>query len=320
MTPGPEADRLRAIIETQTEIAVTRLNLDDVMQRVTDRALELTGAAAAVVEVADRDEMVYRAVAGTARPFLGLRLLQSSSLSGLCALRGELLRCDDAATDERVDEEASRRIGAMSIVCVPLSHDDETVGVLKVYAPDPHHFADEDVETLDLLSGTIAAHLSKAAAYEAAVGDSRTDFLTGLGNVRAYDEALAREASRASRYGSDLSLAMFDLDALGVVNEAHGNARGDELLKEVARILAGARTSDLAFRIGGDEFALLLPETEHEPARLVADRVVKQVQANEVIGGQVTVSAGVAPARSLDPRKVHADAEAALGAAKKLRS
>ena len=239
MSKRAEADRLRMVVETQSEIAGSRLDVDEVMRRVVERAREITDAAAAVVEMADGDELVYRAASGTATQFLGLRMEAAKSLSGLCMDTGQLLRCDDASTDPRVNAELCLRLGAVSMICVPLAtsrrRNRGRAQALRVRQPEAFDAADE--ETLGLLSGVIAAHLTNATEFAAARDESRRDALTGLGNRRAYDEALIREAARAARYGSLLSLALFDVDGFKAVNDRYGHPRGDAVLAEVGRIL-----------------------------------------------------------------------------------
>ncbi len=172
--PAPSdtvVDRLRAVIDIQNEIAATRLDADAVMAIVTRRAAGLTGAEASVLELADGDEMVYRAVHGAAEELLGMRLPVQGSLSGLCVLLDEPLRCDDAETDPRVNADACRRAGVGSMICVPLRHSGQAVGAFKVYSGAPGAFDDDDVEVLGLLSGVAAAHLTHAAEYTAAAED-----------------------------------------------------------------------------------------------------------------------------------------------------
>ena len=321
MSGRTEADRLRMVVETQSEITGSRLDVEEVMRRVVERAQEITSGNAAVVEIADGDEMVYRAASGTARQFLGLRIDASKGLAGLCMDTGQLLRCDDAGTDPRVDPELCRGMGAVSIICVPLRHPDgRAVGVLEVCAPHAEAFDAADEDTLGLLSGVIAAHLTNATQFAAVRDESRRDALTGLGNRRAYDEALAREAARSARYGSLLSLALFDVDGFRAVNDRHGHPRGDAVLAEVGRILGGGRTGDQAFRLGGDEFALVLVETGLNEAQLVAGRMVEAVAESVQIARQATISMGVAEARSLDPRALHAEADAALHRSRQARA
>ena len=97
------AERLLRIVEIQNEIAATQLNLDAVMQLVAERAAEMTGAHAGIVELPSANEMVYRAATGEAADHIGLRLHVDESLSGLCLRAGVVLRCDDARSDVRVD-------------------------------------------------------------------------------------------------------------------------------------------------------------------------------------------------------------------------
>ncbi len=125
---GLSPRRMLAIIETQSEIASAGLALDEVMALVVSRAQAITGAAAAVVELIEGEEMVYHAVSGSAEGFRGVRLAVQTSLSGRCLLQGEVLYCRDAEGDPRVDLEATRRVGARSMLCVPLTHGARAVG------------------------------------------------------------------------------------------------------------------------------------------------------------------------------------------------
>jgi diguanylate cyclase len=308
-------DRLRAIIQTQTEIAASDLDLDAVMQLIATRGQELTKASAGVVEIVDGDEMVYRVTTGEATPFLGVRLKMAASLSGLCVREQRVLRSDDTVSDSRVDGEACRRVDARSMLCVPLVHDGETVGVLKVYSPQAHNFGDEDVETLELLSALIAAHMSHASLFAAEVHGGRHDALTGLLNRRAYEERLPVEIARASRYAWPLSLCLLDLDGFKQINDTLGHPAGDQALRQVAALIDESRLADDGFRIGGDEFALLMPKTCAEDAELAAARLSKAIGEIGMSDGSLGASFGVAEGPT-DPVLLHALADERLLAAK----
>jgi diguanylate cyclase (GGDEF)-like protein len=314
MTDG-SSDRLRAIIQTQTEIAASDLDLEAVMQLIASRGQELTGANAGVIEIADGDEMVYRVAAGEATPFLGVRLKIATSLSGLCVKEGRVLRSDDTDADSRVDPEACRRVRARSMLCVPLVHHDETIGVLKVYSPTANHFGESDVETLELLSGLIAAHMSHASLFAAEVHGGRHDALTGLLNRRAYEERLPVEIARASRYAWPLSLCLLDLDGFKKINDTLGHPAGDRALQQVAALLDESRLADDSFRIGGDEFALLMPKTCREDAEVAATRLSREISAIGMSDGSLGASFGVAEGAE-DPIALHAMADERLLAAK----
>ena len=306
--------RLRAIIQTQTEIAASDLELDAVMELIARRAQDLTQASGGVIEIADGDEMVYRVTVGEATPFLGVRLKKNASLSGRCVIEEKVLRSDDTSVDPRVDPEACRRVNARSMLCVPLIHQEETVGVLKVYAPRIDNFDDGDVETLELLTELIAAHMSHAGLYAAEVHGGRHDALTGLLNRRAYEERLPVEIARANRYAWPLSLCLLDLDGFKQLNDTLGHPAGDRALQQVAALIDESRLTDDSFRIGGDEFALLMPKTCREDAEIAAARLSEQIRHIGMAAGDFGASFGVA--EGAGPVALHASAGEQLLAAK----
>ncbi|HEU5252181.1 MAG TPA: sensor domain-containing diguanylate cyclase [Solirubrobacterales bacterium] len=316
MTNERSAAQLRAIIHTQTEIAASDLDPKAIMRLIAERAQELTRASAGLIELLEGEEMVYAVTTGEATPYLGMRLKAAASLSGLCVREARVLRSDDTGDDPRVDSVACQRVNAASMICVPLTHQEETVGVLKVYAPQPHHFDDGDVETLELLSELIAAHLSHANLYESESRESRSDALTGLPNRRAFEERLPVELARFSRGRRPLSLCLLDLDGFKGVNDRLGHPAGDEVLREVARILGTSRVADDCFRIGGDEFAILMPGTTAEEATIAAERIAAAVRNAGLADGRVGVSFGVASSVDLDGEALQANADQALLAAK----
>ena len=314
-----QLDRLRAIIETQTEIARTRLDLDAVMDLVVRRAQDLTEATAGVMELVEGEQMVYSVVSGAAAPFTGTRLDIATSFSGLCVAEDRPLYSEDTASDPRVDREAAQRVGAGSMICVPLRHNDAVVGVLKVYAAEPRAFTDDDLDTLGLLAGIAAAHMAHAAQFEATERDSLHDPLTGLRNRRAYDERLLIEAARARRYRHPLSLCLLDLDGFKGINDRLGHPAGDAVLEGIGRVLGDTRLADECFRIGGDEFAILMPETTRRRAEIAVQRVVNGIADARLGDGEASVSVGIA-CTSGNPLELHAEADAALLAAKRARS
>src|SRR6186997_1482398 len=316
MASDRSGEQLRAIIRTQTEIASGDLEPEAVMRLIAERAQELTGASSGVIELAEGEEMVYTATSGEATPYLGTRLQRATSLSGLCVAEERVLRSDNTRDDERVDAEACRRVNARSMICVPLAHQGSTVGVLKVYAPERGHFDDADVETLELLSELMAAQLSHANLYEAESRQGRRDALTGLPNRRAFEERLPVELARAARSGRPLALCLLDLDGFKGVNDRLGHPAGDEVLRLAARILGDSRTADDCFRVGGDEFAVLMPATTAEEARGAAERVAEQIKAAQLGDDTVGASFGVAATTGRDGDQLVDAADRQLLAAK----
>ncbi|MFT3924006.1 MAG: diguanylate cyclase [Myxococcales bacterium] len=161
------AERLRKIIDAQRDIMACGPDVISVMRVTTEWARVLTGSTASVIEMVDGDEMVYRAAAGTAIGSEGLRLKAASSLSGRCVLERRMLYAEDTESDPRVDIEACRRVNARSMLVLPLFYEARCVGVLKVLAPTPGAFDDDDVALLQLMVGFISSAMGHAAAHDA---------------------------------------------------------------------------------------------------------------------------------------------------------
>jgi diguanylate cyclase (GGDEF)-like protein len=283
-TPGaadaePTTAQLLAVIGTQTEIARLGLDLGGVMALVARQAQLITQAAGAVVELVDGDDMVYRAAVGIADGLLGLRLRRSDSLSGLCVARACALRCDDAASDPRVDQEACRRVGLRSMVVVPLLHHDLAVGVLKVLSPAPAAFGEGDSKVLGLMSDLIAAAMFHAAKYgtDELFRQATCDSLTGLANRAFFYDRLRHGLAQARRKAQRLGVLLLDMDGLKQINDQHGHRAGDAALKELAaRLVTGARQADTVARLGGDEFAVVLSVVEDRDGALQAARRIAE--------------------------------------------
>jgi two-component system cell cycle response regulator len=179
-------------------------------------------------------------------------------------------------------------------------------GVLAVY--DRHgfdEFDDADLVTLRTFAGQAAVALDNVRVHEEAQRLSLTDPLTGLSNYRYLKESLRREVERASRFGHRLTVLALDLDRFKEVNDTHGHAAGDAVLAEFARRLrAEIREVDLAFRQGGEEFVVLLPETDAAGGTVVAERLGTAIRRTPVLARSarstqaaripVTVSIGIA--------------------------
>jgi diguanylate cyclase (GGDEF)-like protein len=160
--------------------------------------------------------------------------------------------------------------------------------------------------------------------YQAALADALTDQLTGLGNHRAFQEELDRQVEASQRYGVPVSLVIIDLDEFKAINDGKGHAFGDQALAHFGRIVTtGIRRVDRAFRIGGDEFALLLPHTDAEAAKIVVRRLLasslQPPLRSEADPGSLSFSAGVSalPELASSRAQLYSQADTALYAAKR---
>ncbi len=148
--------------------------------------------------------------------------------------------------------------------------------------------------------------------------DVRIDPLTGTQNRRALDESLETLLALRNRYNQPFSLAIFDIDHFKQINDDHGHLSGDRALKAVATLLRGCgRETDAVYRYGGEEFVVVMPQTELEAASQFADRVRRSVRESNTAGMALTVSGGVAsPADGEDKHDLLDRADQAMYAAK----
>lgn len=229
--------RLLRIVETQNEVVATQLDLGEIMGLVVERAAEMTGASAGVVELPDGDEMVYRAAAGSAARHIGLRLRIDGSLSGVCLRAGVPVRCDDALRDPRADAEKCLAVGAVSMLCVPLLHRGAVTGVLKVYSERQSAFDDEDAELLGRLTGVIAAHMAHAAEFARIDGESRRNQRQALAGLRALARAIdAKDPLTASHSERVARLSVAIAARLGWADERIALLREAALVHDVGKI------------------------------------------------------------------------------------
>ena len=211
--------------------------------------------------------------------------------------------------------------GIRSIAYLPLIVKGEVIGSAIMASRHPNAYSQRQVKLLEQLASQIAMPIENSRLYAEAEHRARIDELTGLLNRRSLNEMITSEIGRHSRYGGVFSLIILDLDSFKAFNDNYGHLAGDKLLKQVGSIMKGTiRNIDEAFRHGGDEFAVLLPQTGIDAAHQVAERVRKRVEAKiNVDDAPVTASLGLAswPADGIDLEDIIAAADGALYNAKR---
>src|SRR5438034_3729242 len=182
-------------------------------------------------------------------------------------------------------------------LAVPLPGESQTLGYLTVFTRRKgHSYSEDDVRQLETLALRAGPAIENARRFREARQLADLDALTGLHNRRFFHETLARECARAHRYERKLSLIVFDLDDFKVINDRIGHLAGDAALAEAAeRVRDVVRTADIACRVGGDEFAVVLPESSLEDADQLYRRILGAVSSRPLgQAGQLYLSAGVA--------------------------
>jgi diguanylate cyclase (GGDEF)-like protein/putative nucleotidyltransferase with HDIG domain len=201
--------------------------------------------------------------------------------------------------------------GLRTMAYLPLVAKGKVIGGFVVASQQPNAYSQRHIKLLEQLASQIAMPLENTQLYVQAEKKARVDELTGLFNRRSLDEMIDSEISRHSRYGGVFSLAILDLDSFKGYNDTYGHISGDKLLRQVGQIIKGAiRNADHAFRYGGDEFAILLPQTNIDAALQVIERVRKKI-AKGVESDKVNVTASIGLASWPDDGISHTDIIAA---------
>jgi len=255
------------------------LDLDSILQTIMEKMAEYfrpdTWSLLMVDE--ERDELYFAiAVGSKAEALKNLRLKVGEGIAGWVAKNGERLIVPDVYADprfaKRVDE--MTKMETRSIICVPLRSKLRVLGVIQLVNVGMENFSDQEVFFLQSLCDYAAIAIENARSVEKIQELTITDDCTGLYNARHLFKTLETEVYRSARFGYEFTVLFIDLDHFKQVNDTHGHLIGSKLLAEIGYLIkAQLRLIDYAFRYGGDEFVVLLPQTGKDAALTVAKRL-----------------------------------------------
>ena len=311
--------RLRALLQNLESVD----SVDGVFQRLVDGAAELL--------LAEKVSVVARTETG----LLQVRALHwptvesTEGIAGHVLTTGDPILVTDITKDSRLLSFRTARYSSSSFMSVPVVSSGKPVAVLNVTdsrtrAP----FTQADLELAGLVAQMAGMSLDRHRFLESIdqlQKESVTDALTSLGNRRHFERRMTSEIGRARRFSQPMSLIMLDIDDFKTYNDTYGHPAGDAALKALSRILlVNVRSIDDVIRYGGEEFAIILPQTPIDLATVVAERIRAATNRIELEGisgsarGQFSVSLGVAayPRDSRDEQELLNHADIALYMAK----
>jgi diguanylate cyclase (GGDEF)-like protein len=330
MSGTREQRRLFEITETAKAV-VSQLDLDKVLSVILKKAMEITKTRAGSIALftAKTGTMRIHAHKGFSKGFIsncewkvqrgGLteRILKSRSVTVINDCTNKAFFTNSAAVKE----------GIKSLVCVPLTYSPDVVGILYLDDFTSRKFPAEDLQTLEIMASFAAIAIHNARTHTSLQHQANTDSLTGLFNRRSFENVLDREFRRAERHGREFSLALVDVNDFKKFNDTFGHQAGDRALTALGEAIRKAvRSTDFAARYGGDEIAIILPETKLARAyQLFSRRIKLEIEEGftRITNGDfsLTVTIGIAsyPRDGKNARDLILSADRALMNAKKMK-
>ncbi len=273
---------LLEVINKLTRIILSDVSIENVYQAFTKELRKLVSFDRLSIAMIEGENIRYFAVSeeiktdrhtGTTYP------LKDSNTGWVAKHKKTLIREDLSKQRLFPIDEIKFKDGIRSSIYVPLIYKGKVFGTINLSSLKPRTYGEWEREVMEQLAGQIAGAIMNAHLYEKLKHESRYDALTGVFNRRYFNERLDEEINRRSRHGGIFSLALCDLDFFKNYNDSYGHVAGDMLLSEVGRLLKSSiRSNDLIFRYGGDEFIILLPDTDSDGAIVVVERVRKNIE------------------------------------------
>ena len=293
-----QAEASELIMRSMQDL-VSALNFDEVLAKVTANAQSAIGGAEFALLVAEPGGLRVRSSSDL--PPRTVTTLERWGDASPELLRDPVMIGELSSVPDLAGLALDATVPLGSLCTSPLVYRGKELGVLVALSTSESPFFPRDVDLLTSYAAQAAIALTNARMYQAQEELATQDPLTELFNHRHFHETVGRELDRCRRHGGELGLAMFDLDGFKQVNDTGGHAEGDEILRQVASALRDTcRSSDLPFRVGGDEFALVLPSTGPAATEAVARRAREAIDS---IDERTTISYGVASWPDAGPTK-----------------
>jgi diguanylate cyclase (GGDEF)-like protein len=285
---------LRTMTEVSTVIAGT-LDPEELYRIIPERVMAKLGLNDFCIMLYSREtkRLVAKSVSvGDGGTMPEFTLAPGEGVAGRVFATGEPAWIPDVRSSRDFLHYGWRRADVRSFMCVPLVSKGNTIGVLMLHHSEPNAFEPDLLPTMQVLASYLAISIENAGMFALVKSLSEKDSLTLLYNHGSFHEKLAIELERANRYVRPMAVILLDLDNFKEINDRHGHTTGDRVLALVAGVLgAHLRKTDIAARYGGDEFAVILPETDLASAAVIAERISEGISKVRMdIGGESVIS------------------------------
>lgn len=267
-----------SVLYNINQVISSTIELDDLFNAITTVVAETFGYKEFAILLLDPETKVLRVIASHGfqqdERIMGMEFRLGEGVSGMVAESGKRILIKDTREDDRYLHYKGEKKEEGSFLSIPIKLKDRVLGAFNFNSGKANGFSSYDIRLLTAVANYLAVAMENARLYEETRHLSLTDDLTGLVNRRHFFERLSREWQRAERFETPLSLLMADIDHFKSFNDTYGHVRGDEALREVARILQGnTRGIDTVGRFGGEEFIILLPQTNLQEALRVGEKL-----------------------------------------------
>lgn len=275
--------QLSTLLEISTNI-IAELNLSSLLELIINKTIQIFNASASSIMLWDekKEKLIIKASSGLSDEYVKNQSIPKDRILSLGNFNGKFspIVVEDLKLSPFGNLELIKKEDLCSLLSIPLVESNELIGALNIYSKNtPRVFNQEELEIAQILANQVAIAIRNARLFEETQRLAITDFLTNLFNRRYIEMYLKSELARASRYNQEVSVLIIDIDNLKFYNDVYGHEAGDKIICMIAQLLLkSCREMDIVGRYGGDEFIIILPQTNSQGAKIVGERILSAVE------------------------------------------
>jgi len=276
--------KLSSFVDVEVGIAAVK-TINEVINRVMEKIGEIFAPVNWSLLLTDKKtkKLYFKLIVGkNASKLKNKRIPKEENITNKVVKTGQPILIEDVQKDPKLSNRIDKITGfkAKSIIGVPLKLNDKIIGVIQlINKKNKKPFSQAEIKILTTIADYAATAIENVYYLSSLKNLANIDSLTGVYNKSNFDKQLNKEIERYKRYNHGFSLIIIDINDFKKINDQHGNSVGDNILKNLARILKkNTRTVDIVARYGGDEFVILLPHTKKRDAENVCKRITKNIE------------------------------------------